>query len=198
MALHLIRGKPIAAIGRDLQRELQKLPTRMGAEAIQFVNQNFRKQGFEDNGLQKWQDRKKTNEKGRRRGLLIGNGTGGQLRKSIRVLRKTGGDGGFSVTIGTDKTYAKVHNEGGEINQTVTDKQRGFFWAMYYQTKKAGDKSRKHKERLSDEAEVWKSMALAKTLHIKIPKRQFMGQSQTLQKAFKNLLHQAVAQAFKP
>jgi len=62
--------------------------------------------------------------------------------------------------------YAQAHNEGAKITQKVTARQRRYFWAMYY----------KHSKRRggSKQADAWKAMALAQTITIKMPKRQFM------------------------
>jgi len=60
---------------------------------------------------------------------------------------------------GSKVPYANIHQHGGSIDQTqtVTDKQRGFFWAMYYQM----------------DDDKYKAMALADTLtiHIDMPAR---------------------------
>ena len=41
----------------------------------------------------------------------------------------------YSVEIGTNVPYARIHEEGGTITQPRSQKQRRFFWAMYYKTK---------------------------------------------------------------
>jgi phage gpG-like protein len=70
--------------------------------------------------------------------------------------------------------YAQIHNEGGKITQTPTDRQRAFFWSQYYLNLK---KKKAKGEVTTSETEVskrWKSMALAKQLNITMPQRQFM------------------------
>lgn len=67
---------------------------------------------------------------------------------------------GQKVKIGTNVPYARIHHEGGTIKQKITQKQRSFFWAKYYESDKKDDK--------------WKGAALAKELNIKIPKRPYM------------------------
>jgi phage gpG-like protein len=62
------------------------------------------------------------------------------------------------VTWGEGLPYAKIHQFGGVIDQTITDQQRRFFWAKYY----------------SSENEMFKAMALSKTLHIVIPQRRYL------------------------
>lgn len=51
------------------------------------------------------------------------------------ILQFTQNGTQFGVTIGTKVPYAQIHEEGGTISQPRSQKQRRFFWAMYYQTK---------------------------------------------------------------
>ena len=84
-----------------------------------------------------------------------------------------------------------IHNWGGETSPAVTPKMRRFAWAMYYQAagkSKKGTKGRKAAENapsgaLPPEAQMWHSLALTKKkrLRIKIPQRQFIGQSRELE-----------------
>jgi phage gpG-like protein len=101
----------------------------------------------------------------------------GALRKSIRSSVS-----GSTITWSSSLPYAGIHNEGGEIE--VTAKMKRFFWAMYYKSAGAVTYSIKKKEanntqrnqRLSKEAEYWKSLALMKVgAKLKIEKRQFIG-----------------------
>lgn len=82
----------------------------------------------------------------------------GQLRNSIRTLSAS--DNEFSII--SDMDYSEIHNEGGTI--MITDKMRKYFWAMYSTTKN----------------EMWKGLALTKKSFLTIPKRQFMGESDSL------------------
>lgn len=41
----------------------------------------------------------------------------------------------YSVEIGTNVPYARIHEEGGTITQPRSQKQRRFFWAKFYETK---------------------------------------------------------------
>lgn len=68
---------------------------------------------------------------------------------------------GVSVTYGFDLSvvpYARIHEEGGTYTQTVTPKQRAFFWAQYKRT--GQDK--------------FVAMALSKTLTVTMPARPFL------------------------
>jgi len=108
------------------------LPTIIGVEGTNFIQKNFRDQGFNDGGLNEWEKRKTTDSRGRditryrtsRRGregnfnsyggkndgraILTGHDTGGdKLRNSFhyRINANT-------VTFFTHKEYAERHNEG--------------------------------------------------------------------------------------
>lgn len=121
-----------------LQRAAKEIPekalTIIEVEGKNFIQKNFQDQGFTDNVLEKWKDRKTEDSRGRditryrtnRRGkagnlnkygsqnkdraLLTGFSTGGnKLRNSIksRVLKSY-----KQVRFYTDKEYADRHNEG--------------------------------------------------------------------------------------
>ncbi len=152
----------------------RNLPTWAGNAALNFFLDSWQRQGWFDSGLSKWEPRKKADTKRGNRALLIGSG---RLRRSLRLRT---GAGWYEVY--TDNPYAKIHNEGGTIKQTVTPRQRRYFWAMYFQAKKEEDaaKAKVKIKAKAEEAENWKAMALSKTLTIKIPSRRFMGDSELL------------------
>jgi len=83
---------------------------------------------------------------------LVGSG------KLMRSLREYYGIEWAEVVAGEQLPYAAIHQHGGIIHQDVTEKQRKFFWARWYDT---GD-------------EMWKRMALSNELNIIIPRRPYM------------------------
>lgn len=142
---------------RQYERFAQKASSIAGQLAVSFFKDNFRRQGFKDKGVvHPWKKRAKEMPG---RNILIGQGRA-RLRTSIRLERSTAN---FAV-ISTDVPYAEIHNQGGVIRQTVTKKQQAYFWAMHKRTKNA----------------MWKRMALSAQLTIRIPQRQFMGESSDL------------------
>lgn len=153
--------KNIAQIRSEFERFKKQLPIAIGGIAVRFFKDNFKRQGFLDKSLEPWKKRKD----GTIDGILS---KSGNLRRSIRAIKTTEG----SVVIGTYKKYAQIHNEGGIITQTPTPKQRKFFWAKYYASEKTN--------------EAWKGAALAKQIHITIPQRKFIGNSQTLNNEINN------------
>lgn len=125
---------------QELQRKLEQLATELPhnlasiveVEGLNFIQKNFRDQGFNDNGVEKWKERKTTDKHGRdltryrtnRRGrqgeltefgkreigraILTGHQTGGdKLRNSFRARTTT-----QAVVFYTYKGYAEYHNEG--------------------------------------------------------------------------------------
>lgn len=124
----------------DLQKLLNKasneIPQKaliiMEVEAMAFINKNFRDQGFNNSGVEKWKKRKTTDRNGRDltryrsnrvgipgeltkfgqrekgRHILIGHNTGGdKLWRSFRAKKEKD-----RVRIFTYKRYAQRHNEG--------------------------------------------------------------------------------------
>lgn len=154
-------SKPLKQIQKDYQKLKRRLPRIIGQYAVNFSKDSFRRQGFKNGGrINKWKQRDRSNEKGKKKGATLVRS--GALKRSVRIIRASASE----VVIGSDVPYAKIHNEGGMINQQVTAKQRAFFWAKYKATKN----------------EMYKRMALAASLEIKMPQRQFMGDSTDLRK----------------
>lgn len=98
------------------QKLKAKLPAQFGELSVSFANDNFRAEGFVDNGTRKWQKRA-IEGKRKGRGILIDSG---RLKRSIRVVSTSP----QSVSMGTDIQYAKAHNEGLYTNVSVPSHQR--------------------------------------------------------------------------
>lgn len=169
---------------KKIQPELEKLigrtlPVKIGAKAKSLFQENFRKGGFQDGGLQAWQVTRRQ---------LLGKGADAQrgpllssrqvLYKSIAYTPERG-----SVTIYSNVKYAAIHNEGGTVitHPRITPKLRRFAWAKYYE---AGGGKSGSKGKETGDAAMWKAMALTKkttlTVKSKIPQRRFMGPSSNL------------------
>ena len=90
----------------DFKTQRKALPAKLGNTAVKFFQDNFRREGFLDNSVTRWQRRKR--ETRRSRGKKILQNTG-RLRRSIKRLTTTFG----RIAIGTRGVpYAEVHNEG--------------------------------------------------------------------------------------
>lgn len=105
----------------------------------------------------------------------------GKLKNSPQI----GARGDLFITVETPpKTkefgYAIIQQLGGTIVQTVTEKQRRFFWAKHFE--ESGGFSKWNPESGMDTESKWKGMALSKKLTITIkPHNWFALQEQTKQ-----------------
>jgi phage gpG-like protein len=106
------------------------VPRVIGVEGKNFFEDSWRKQGWEDNGINKWKPRKappKTTATGKvskaylnwkrknNRPILYSHASdrkGIHLKDSIRAIPGIG-----RVTFATSKPYAQVHNEGGRAGR---------------------------------------------------------------------------------
>ena len=128
----------LSELQKLLDRAAQEIPDKVlkiiGVEGKNFIQKNFRDEGFTDTSTEKWQERKtedrqgrditryRTNRRGKARNLnkygssikdraiLTGFATGGnKLRNSFRYRVSIGSS---QVTFYTYKEYAERHNEG--------------------------------------------------------------------------------------
>lgn len=152
----------------------------IGTHAVTYAKGNFRRQGF--NG-EKWKGRKKDKTPGR--AILI---KSGHLRASIHIT-STDND---SVSIGTDLPYAKIHNEGGQINHPSREA------ILSYSTK--GGKLKLAKTKTETQQRKIKEIrrATIKAYTQGMPKRQFLGPTPQLNTELKSLLNRELTQILTP
>lgn len=183
----------------ELEQKIKKLihltqrvlPIKVGNLAKYHFKENFLKGGFVNGGLQRWTPAKR---------LGSGDKSAAANHRTLMSERNllyssinySAGEG--RVKIFTDVHYAPIHNEGGVTHPTVTPKMRKFAWAKYFA---AGGKTGKG-ENVPPEALKWKKLALTKKkkLNIRIPKRQFMGESRELTKKIQELVDKEVEKIF--
>lgn len=153
----------------DLMR--RKMPVFAGRIAVNHVQDNFRKGGFVNNGLQKWKKSNREIYGGKGASDNYGTLLSGRnhLYSSTKYVPTD-----YKVVIDNSVDYAGVHNWGGTISPSVTPKMRKFAWAKYYA---AG--GGKKDQPLGPDAQFWKNFALTKktNLNIRMPQRQFLGES---------------------
>ncbi len=142
----------------------RQLPIKVGALAKRHYQDNFRKGGFVNGGLKPWQRSKRQSGGGSDAsyGTLLS-----RERNLMQGIKYVPGNG--SVVVSNPLVYAPTHNWGGVVHPNVTPKMRKFAWAMHYKAE-------------GEEADKWKRLALTKKqkLSIKIPQRQFLGESEEL------------------
>ncbi len=203
--------KEIAQQAKELEALARKrLPIKVGSLAKRHYQDNFRKGGFVNNGLQPWQRSKRQSGTGTAAGYDTLMSERKQLFKSVEYTPSDN-----RVKIYNNVPYAPTHNWGETVHPTVTPKMRRFAWAKYFEATdkeiSAITKSRKkvkgqaghaikskavsNIERLSSEAKMWKGLALTKKtkLSIKIPQRQFIGESKELDEKVSQLIETEVS-----
>ena len=164
---------------------------RMAAiESVKFFKESFRKGGFTDTAFKEWVG--KQSPLGGKK-LMYNTGT---LMQSIQKAEEST----KRVVVSSDTPYSAIHNDGGTI--VVTAKMKKWWWWQYYilsgqkkKTKRGKEATTKANRKLNAKAEYCKRMALMKVgSKIKIPQRQFIGESQTLMNELDQKLQTKIAE----
>ena len=177
----------------------RRLPVIVGRMAKDHYQDNFRKGGFVNNGLQKWPITKRQRSGSNSASATYGPLLSGRnhLFGSIKYVPAD-----YRVKVANEVSYAAIHNEGGTVNPTVTPKMRRFAWAMYHKAMGREKNKRKTKKAGTKEnaaAGFWKALALTKKqkLSIKIPKRRFLGESVELTRKINEKTEQEITKILK-
>lgn len=173
----------------NFNKTLKRVLRDIQVELTDEFDRNFEREAFFSEA---WQRRKSPLRPNGH--ILVDSGT---LRRSIRSEIKES-----SIVFKSDLPYAAIHNEGGEIK--VTARMKRFFWYKYYSTtgsfgrRKDGTlRKDKKNDRLTTEAEFWKCMALMKVgSSIKIPRRQFLGNSPEVEQAVREIIEENITEYF--
>jgi len=167
-----------SAIGKDLLKNASRYA---GSESVKFFKESFVNEGFSDTSFVAWP--KTTNPMAGKRTMY----KSGTLMQSIRKVEGTM----RRVVVESSTDYSEIQNNGGTI--TVTPQMKKFFWAKFYEfsgkvkLNKEGTAAsyNKSNKAISVKAMFFRRMALMKVgSKLKIPKRQFMGNSQTMMTQF--------------
>jgi phage gpG-like protein len=159
----------------------RKLPVIVGSMAKDHYQDNFRKGGFVNNGLKKWEPAKRiTSGRGgasAQYGTLLSSRN--HLFNSIQYI-----PGDARVTISNPVPYAAAHQFGETITVPITPKMRRFAWAKHYEAGGGSDSGVGGEKSTNTEASFWRGLALTKktSLNIKMPARPFIGESAELTK----------------
>lgn len=150
---------------------LTKAAPEMAKHAQSFFQSSFDQGGFTDYGFIAWPLRKDSLS----HQLMLKSRT---LRDSIQIVKAD--KESIVIEAGRGIPYAAIHNTGGTIHINITDKMRKYFWYMFQKT----------------DEDKWKWMALTKktSLTVRIPQRQFMGDSETLRKELEQMFNQGMSQ----
>ena len=166
-------------MGKDLLKDASRYA---GSESVKFFKESFVKEGFTDTSFTAWP--KTTNPMAGKRTMYKSGTTMQSIRKTEQTMRR--------VVVQSDTNHSEIHNNGGTI--TVTPQMKKFFWAKFYEFSRkvklskegtsASFRNKGNKE-ISQKAMFFRRMAMMKVgSKIKIPKRQFMGNSQTMMNLF--------------
>lgn len=181
----------------------RKLPVKIGRMAKDHYQENFRQGGFVDNGLHRWPDTRRQLSGSRSASAnytpLLSRRN--HLFSSVKYIASD-----YRVQVSNEVPYASIHNFGGETHPTVTPKMRRFAWAMFYKEtgiRKAAEGQKRVKKRTKKEippqAEMWKRMALTKKtkLNVRIPQRQFIGESAELNERISKTVEEEITNILK-
>lgn len=156
----------------NLSRVYPTLPGRAATVAVNFTKERFRDEAWLDVTKNKWQPRKHSkNARDRSRKTLTKTA---RLKRSVRKDRVTPNYAIIAVG-GTGINYARIHNEGGRVNETV--------------------KVRAHSRNRAGRTEQVK--AHIRKVDFIMPKRQFIGNSVTLDKRIQLQLTADISRALK-
>lgn len=155
------------------------LPAQVGNMAVRYFIKAFTDQAWDGAKWPARQDKKNT------RPLLIGKsgGTKGgahaHLRSSVNnSIKETTWS---SIVFSVPQPYARIHNEGGTINMPARKQVIHFKGGSFSKMKSAS-----HAQKVDVGAHV-----------IKIPKRQFMGNSKTLNRQITEKVNEEMKKVFK-
>lgn len=152
----------------------EDIAKQIAGQAVSHFKGSFFKQGFTDSSFIAWPKRRD-------------DASHKLLRLNFNLINSvaptTVNKNRIEIEAGAGIPYAAIQNNGGIIKVRVTNRMRKYFWYMFYKTGK----------------EHWKFMALTKkrVLRIKIPQRQFIGNSATLDKNIDKTIMAAMENSLK-
>lgn len=159
----------------------QNAPRIIVKQAEDLYRSNFRVGGFQNGGVEKWEETKRQQSKTDRASSKYTP----LLSRRVELMKSIAGSARqHGVEIASDKPYADIHNRGGRITSSsaITPRMRRWFWAMHF--KQAGRSKKKRREH-----SMWMGLALTKkekiTRTVNIPQRKFVGDSKDLAKLVK-------------
>jgi phage gpG-like protein len=151
-----------------LQKAVNKLPTILVNEAVNWTKENFSRQGFPGQSFNSWPPRASNAIRNKGRALLVNTG---RLKRSIRIIST----GPLQAKFGTDVPYAAAHNNGFKGTVNVKAHQRNKIGNIRVSTGKTGQPF-KNKKTITGVSNI-----KAHQRHMNLPRRRFIGYSPVLQ-----------------
>ncbi|MDH6357231.1 hypothetical protein [Parabacteroides sp. PF5-9] len=165
----------------------RKMPVFTGRLAKDHYQDNFRKSGFVNRGLNEWLPAKRLNSGATSAAANYGTLLSGRNHLFSSTNYSTSP---YRTVVFNNVPYASAHNHGETVHPTVTPRMRRFAWAKYYEASGGGKKGtggrkkgkNSNQTNNNDAAQFWKNFALTKKkkLSIKMPLRPFIGESEEL------------------
>ena len=175
----------------NLSRVYPTLPGRAATIAVNFTKERFRDEAWLDVTKDKWEPRKSKKNK---RGVLVKTA---RLKRSVRKDRVTPSYAVIAVG-GTGINYAQIHNEGGRIQGDFKIKEHTRKINQNVKVQSTNLRTRKTTSRTrrlqSGETTV---KAHIRKVNFVMPKRQFIGNSLTLDKQIQLQLTADISRALK-
>ena len=178
-------AKVFKSIETRLTAALKALPRQLGAEVVRYSDQRFREGGWD--GVP-WQRRKPGAKRNTGRALLINTG---RLRRGTRVTAITTD----SVTVGNNVPYAAIHNQGFNGIESVKAHTRKLKFKAQFTDLTEKTKRGKFKVRTAKGA--YETKVKAFTRRMRMPKRQFLGDSPYLRRNLNRIITASIRTALK-
>ncbi|MEI8111163.1 MAG: hypothetical protein WCH59_09260 [Chitinophagia bacterium] len=177
----------------NVERLKKTLPVLLANQAQNFFVDSWKKQGWDDNGVKAWAKRQDTGKKSEGRSILV---KSGKLRRAVgQSIRLKSFE---KIQLVVALPYAAVHNEG--YNGMVSAHSRARFSKT---TTKEFIGLRKNKNGQLKEAHRRTTVFIrtgdsqVKAHMMKMPKRQFMGDSATLRKIQRQLIDNQITKVWQ-
>ncbi len=182
------KGKPYSfrQVAMNYHRVRNQLPGVLGTVAVNYFKDSFKRQGWRDRYLQPWKKRAPGTKNNRGRAILV---RSGRLRNSIRILESNP----RRVVVGTAVPYAEAHNEGfnGTVQVRAHVRHKSRKQATTYTRK--GKEYTKMQRKATGETYGVKSF----TRKMNLPQRQFMGDSEIMNRKLDAAVTRAVDKVFE-
>ncbi|GHV13678.1 hypothetical protein FACS1894169_01200 [Bacteroidia bacterium] len=163
----------------NINKVVAALPARIAVVAVNFSKERFVKKNWVDVTSERWKASRK-----KKSSTLVASG---RLRRSIRKVSVTPS----RIIIGTDVPYARIHNEGGKISGTETVRSH-----TRRQHRRKGY-TRKGKRVKATTVKSYRVKSFSRKYNRKFAKRQFIGQSQELNRRIDRLIKSELDKAIQ-
>lgn len=181
-------GKPysFSDITMNYHRVRNQLPGVIGTVAVNFFKDSFRRQGFRDRQLKRWEKRKNDKKQDKGRAILI---KSGRYRNSIHIISATP----QRIEVGTSVPYAEAHNEGFKGTVTVRAHTRSKYKKVkeQYTTRTGKIRSRTTRQSTGNTYQV-----RSHTRKMNLPQRQAIGDSEVMNLKFDQTFTRAIDAIF--